>query len=669
MFTNNGLVVEDSYGNVVEHNSVNGKPLVYLEGVSSFKIENAGQVILINCDSIRVENLNLSRASIGIQLWNTKNIKIAGNNITNNIYGILLFYSSNNSIAGNNIANNWDCIWLLYSSNNKIFHNNFVNNNRQVYSYDSVNVWDDGYPSGGNYWSDYTDIDLCSGPYQNETGSDGIWDHPYVIDVDNQDRYPLVNPWTLLPIGKFKEGDIVRAINDLHRRNDEGEVIDVIPKGYIGVIRGPSKILEIDGKKYTFWKVVWTNKTNRDPLVPEKEGWSAEDWMLDIKDNVGWLSTVIASEAGSIYDKYLGKEVQFTSVERAGVGYTVLNRLGTDIYGSKYIPRTVEEVIFPLDKRYAPQFGYGKTPPLEIKELARGLLEGRIVDPTNGATHFVSPISMPKEGEPTKGFDVKGGLHYVPPPSNIPARAYFPGWAAKPHKITECRGVYSECKSDTHTWTGNLENVRNDYFMFYRQNTLKTIVKIQSPAEIRVYDYEGRVTGLINGRIMDEIPGSEYYDDTITIFYPSGSYQYEVFGISEGSYGLTVTAVARQENISFSAMDIPLSPEAIHRYDIDWEALSLGEEGVTVRIDSDGDGTFEQTVIADGELTRDEFLLHLADVNDDGIVNIVDGVVIGVAFGSRPGDPNWNPIADIVPDKLINIQDIVLWAIHFGETW
>jgi GH25 family lysozyme M1 (1,4-beta-N-acetylmuramidase) len=60
----------------------------------------------------------------------------------------------------------------------------------------SINVWDDGYPSGGNYWSDYTDVDLYYGPYQNQTGSDDIWDHPFIIDENNTDRYPLINPWS-----------------------------------------------------------------------------------------------------------------------------------------------------------------------------------------------------------------------------------------------------------------------------------------------------------------------------------------------------------------------------------------------------------------------------------------------------------------------------------------
>jgi nitrous oxidase accessory protein NosD len=57
------------------------------------------------------------------------------------------------------------------------------------------NTWDNGYPSGGNYWSDYSGVDEYSGPYQNETGSDGIGDTPYIIDEKNCDRYPLITPF------------------------------------------------------------------------------------------------------------------------------------------------------------------------------------------------------------------------------------------------------------------------------------------------------------------------------------------------------------------------------------------------------------------------------------------------------------------------------------------
>ncbi len=55
MFVNDGLLVQDSYENLVRDNLVNGKPLVYLECVSDYVVEDAGQVILINCNRIKVE--------------------------------------------------------------------------------------------------------------------------------------------------------------------------------------------------------------------------------------------------------------------------------------------------------------------------------------------------------------------------------------------------------------------------------------------------------------------------------------------------------------------------------------------------------------------------------------------------------------------------------------
>jgi parallel beta-helix repeat protein len=121
---------------------------------------------------------------------------ISGNNITaNNWYGIVLNSSSNyNSISGNSIANNWYGVWLGESSSNIIYHNNFMYNTQQVYlpasSYRSI--WDDNYPSGGNYWSNYKGVDEKSGPNQNQTGNDGICDTPYVLDKNNRDRYPLM---------------------------------------------------------------------------------------------------------------------------------------------------------------------------------------------------------------------------------------------------------------------------------------------------------------------------------------------------------------------------------------------------------------------------------------------------------------------------------------------
>jgi hypothetical protein len=59
------------------------------------------------------------------------------------------------------------------------------------------NAWDDGYPSGGNCWSDYNGSDVYCGVYQNVTGSDGIGDAPYTIDSSNIDHYPLASQPTM----------------------------------------------------------------------------------------------------------------------------------------------------------------------------------------------------------------------------------------------------------------------------------------------------------------------------------------------------------------------------------------------------------------------------------------------------------------------------------------
>ncbi len=141
----------------------------------------------------------------GIWLSCSSNCSVRDNNITSNKYGIQLYRSSNCSIWNNNITNNACGVYLFHSSENRISHNNFVGNTRPVSVSPSgyVNTWDNGYPVGGNYWSNYTDGDSYSGPYQDEAGSDAVWDFPYVIDDGNRDRYPLVNVRSLLPIKLF----------------------------------------------------------------------------------------------------------------------------------------------------------------------------------------------------------------------------------------------------------------------------------------------------------------------------------------------------------------------------------------------------------------------------------------------------------------------------------
>jgi parallel beta-helix repeat protein len=140
-FLNDGFRVSYSYQNTVKDNTVNGKPLVYLEDVSDYKVEDAGQVILVNCNNITVENLDLSDTSEGIELWETEDSKVVNNTVCNNNGdGISLYESSNNNtITGNDVCNNRNGICLDNSSNNTITGNNVCSNDDGIHLFLSCN--------------------------------------------------------------------------------------------------------------------------------------------------------------------------------------------------------------------------------------------------------------------------------------------------------------------------------------------------------------------------------------------------------------------------------------------------------------------------------------------------------------------------------------------------
>ena len=146
-------------------------------------------------NNVTIKNMEIKVFDYGIWLNMSSGNTISDNNITNNSDGIVLNDSSNNTISGNKIsANNWHGIVLYSSSNNTFYHNKFIGNTQHanIQTSSVANFWNSSYPSGGNYWSNYTDVDQYSGSYQNETGSDGYWDHPYEIDDYNIDHYPIV---------------------------------------------------------------------------------------------------------------------------------------------------------------------------------------------------------------------------------------------------------------------------------------------------------------------------------------------------------------------------------------------------------------------------------------------------------------------------------------------
>lgn len=177
-----------------------------------------GDTVLV-CNGTYYEHLtiNKSLSLIGESKWNTiidgnstgdvvcitsNETKIINFTIQYGYSGISLIHCRDNNLSSNILLNNCRGVAVQCSNDNLIFHNDFINNTQQAYDYSwdnpdppSTNIWDNGYPSGGNHWSDYTGNDTYKGPFQNITCSDGIGDIPYEIDQNNEDDYPLMLPW------------------------------------------------------------------------------------------------------------------------------------------------------------------------------------------------------------------------------------------------------------------------------------------------------------------------------------------------------------------------------------------------------------------------------------------------------------------------------------------
>jgi parallel beta-helix repeat protein len=182
---NCGVNISNSDGNVIDNNTI----------IGNFVGVNLG-------DQYRGSRLNVIRYNditqdhYGVFLAHANNNEIYGNTIHGNEWnGVELDWCEGNAVQGNTISDNgaygFEIPLETPGRDNLIYHNNFLNNSYGVSASTYRNIWDDGYPSGGNYWDDYIGKDSSSGFFQNITGSDGIGDDSYSLDENNRDRFPL----------------------------------------------------------------------------------------------------------------------------------------------------------------------------------------------------------------------------------------------------------------------------------------------------------------------------------------------------------------------------------------------------------------------------------------------------------------------------------------------
>jgi parallel beta-helix repeat protein len=148
-FINDSLFLTDAGQNQILNNTVNGKPLIYLERSSGNVIDYpAGQIILMYSDNVKVRNQtdiaihvlgcnncrfeNISsrtNLSVGLFIWYSQYINITNCVVSECTYGVQIWHSSQFKIQNTLFwKNSYVAIYILNGTDISIAHNSFEEN-------------------------------------------------------------------------------------------------------------------------------------------------------------------------------------------------------------------------------------------------------------------------------------------------------------------------------------------------------------------------------------------------------------------------------------------------------------------------------------------------------------------------------------------------------------
>lgn len=203
--------IEDAVYNATQNSTI------YVQSGSYYESLNINISISLIGDNKTTTIIN-GKNNFSIININASNIQIQGFTFTNTNLGLNIKNCSNSTITKNTLIKlQTGIIFSNSTQNNTIYYNNFINNNINAIDYGN-NTWYDESQKIGNFW------DTHSG---NDFDNDGIYDNPYtIIGKQNQDIYPFIQPFTILPQPQFTYLPLQSTTQDSIQFTDQSTDID-----------------------------------------------------------------------------------------------------------------------------------------------------------------------------------------------------------------------------------------------------------------------------------------------------------------------------------------------------------------------------------------------------------------------------------------------------------
>ena len=662
----------------------------YRNGIHVHSADNCeirGNYLSNNCHNIR---LNYSRGSTvannmvdgngyGIRLINSRDCVAINNNVSNCIGGVHLenatgcfvnrnyFFENSQGIrlyspcVGNRItantvySNTYEGMIETMPGNttfhkNLFFHNSFIDNAEAFIYKASGNIWDYGYPSGGNYWSRYNGTDMCSGPQQNDTGSDGIGDTPHPVGGPDVDDYPLMYPWGILPVHSIDTGSGYSLIQDAI---DAAETLDGhtlwIDSGVYKQNVGVDKSLSLIGE---------------DRSTTIIDGNNIGTVLSLNADNVSIIGLTICN-SGMLYPPY-GDDCGVFLDHVTGCSFVnnvvMNNRIGVYLFFS--VNNTIEANAISSNSENGILLWYSGNNVLTKNKMSNnsanfGVHGGSFSNFNN--TIDTSNIVDQKPIQYIIGIEdevlddqMDIGVLYLISCSNMTVR-----------NLTLTKNVHAVfCYSVTESKIEDVTASENNYGIYLHDSDNNTVTNNYCSR-----NWVGICLQHSNHNVVKS-NFAEKCEKGISL-YEAGNSNITCNTLQQNLYGIRL--YSSYNNIFFHNSLISNTEQAslISSFLNTWDNGCEGNYWSDYNgSDTDGDGIGD-TYVPWGNI--DYFPLmnpywNPADINHDSIVDIYDVVICCGAYGSTPSHSDWNPHCDIAePYMIIDIDDVALICESYGQ--